>query len=189
MRPHNADAASFAVDRRQITLCLPSSSTSSMAPAPAASFVFNRVFDRQAKQTDVWSSLQAPLMRCFLRREHACLFAYGQTGSGKTHTMFGDPTSPSECGLAFRVWARLACVYFEKCEIAGEIQWSNKHPLPPPRPLAPVVEAFEHWSHCLYLVVEFPHLPGILDVQSSVVENLHVAADPLANYAEELRKA
>ncbi|CAE7371321.1 KIN12C [Symbiodinium natans] len=103
VRPHNADAASFAVDRRQITLCLPSSSTSSMAPAPAASFVFNRVFDRQAKQTDVWSSLQAPLMRCFLRREHACLFAYGQTGSGKTHTMFGDPTSPSECGLAFRI--------------------------------------------------------------------------------------
>ena len=33
---------------------------------------------------------------------HCCLFAYGQTGSGKTHTVFGDPSNPSEMGVAFR---------------------------------------------------------------------------------------
>ncbi|CAE7726369.1 KIN14D, partial [Symbiodinium microadriaticum] len=98
VRNHSADAGSFAVDRRHITLANPSSSTAS-----STSFVFNRVFDHRANQMDVWSSIQAPLMRCVLRREHACLFAYGQTGSGKTYTMFGDPASPSESGLAFRV--------------------------------------------------------------------------------------
>ena len=98
VRNHSADAGSFAVDRRHITLANPSSSTAS-----STSFVFNRVFDHRANQMDVWSSIQAPLMRCVLRREHACLFAYGQTGSGKTYTMFGDPASPSESGLAFRI--------------------------------------------------------------------------------------
>ncbi|CAE7923760.1 KIN14D, partial [Symbiodinium necroappetens] len=100
VRNHSADPGSFAVDRRQITLANPSSSTAS---ASSTSFVFNRVFDHRANQMDVWSSIQAPLMRCVLRREHACLFAYGQTGSGKTYTMFGDPASPSESGLAFRI--------------------------------------------------------------------------------------
>lgn len=100
VRNHSTDAGSFAVDRRRISLANPSSSTAS---ASSTSFVFNRVFDHRANQMDVWSSIQAPLMRCVLRREHACLFAYGQTGSGKTYTMFGDPASLSESGLAFRI--------------------------------------------------------------------------------------
>ena len=100
VRDHSTDAGSFAVDRRRISLANPSSSTAS---ASSTSFVFNRVFDHRANQMDVWSSIQAPLMRCVLRREHACLFAYGQTGSGKTYTMFGDPASLSESGLAFRI--------------------------------------------------------------------------------------
>jgi hypothetical protein len=65
-------------------------------------FFFDRVFDASAGQFEVWSHIQPQLMRCMLRREHACLFAYGQTGSGKTHTMFGNPDVENEEGVAFR---------------------------------------------------------------------------------------
>eukprot|EP00441_Pelagodinium_beii_P037550 CAMPEP_0197627366 /NCGR_PEP_ID=MMETSP1338-20131121/6003_1 /TAXON_ID=43686 ORGANISM="Pelagodinium beii, Strain RCC1491" /NCGR_SAMPLE_ID=MMETSP1338 /ASSEMBLY_ACC=CAM_ASM_000754 /LENGTH=574 /DNA_ID=CAMNT_0043198069 /DNA_START=101 /DNA_END=1823 /DNA_ORIENTATION=+ len=72
------------------------------ASSRETSFFFNRAFDGSTSQAEIWGSIQAPLMRCMLRREHACLLAYGQTGSGKTHTMFGIPDSEEERGVAFR---------------------------------------------------------------------------------------
>lgn len=63
---------------------------------------FDRVFDSQAGQDDVWSGISGPFMRSIMRKEHCCILAYGQTGSGKTHTMFGNPEAPGEAGLAYR---------------------------------------------------------------------------------------
>mmetsp|Transcript_48179 Transcript_48179/g.111629 ORF Transcript_48179/g.111629 Transcript_48179/m.111629 type:complete len:603 (-) Transcript_48179:88-1896(-) len=75
---------------------------------PEQLFFFDRVFDGRASQTEVWRSFEAPLMRCLLRHEHACLLAYGQTGSGKTHTMFGSSESEDSKGVAFRAVESLA---------------------------------------------------------------------------------
>lgn len=68
----------------------------------SSSFFFDAAFPARAVQTDVWGRLQPRLMRCVLRREHACVLAYGQTGSGKTHTMFGNLEVANGAGIAFR---------------------------------------------------------------------------------------
>eukprot|EP00441_Pelagodinium_beii_P044135 CAMPEP_0197651688 /NCGR_PEP_ID=MMETSP1338-20131121/33668_1 /TAXON_ID=43686 ORGANISM="Pelagodinium beii, Strain RCC1491" /NCGR_SAMPLE_ID=MMETSP1338 /ASSEMBLY_ACC=CAM_ASM_000754 /LENGTH=596 /DNA_ID=CAMNT_0043226395 /DNA_START=50 /DNA_END=1840 /DNA_ORIENTATION=- len=65
-------------------------------------FFFNRVFDGNATQAQVWNELNPMLWHCMKKRESACLMAYGQTGSGKTHTMFGNPEIPGEEGMAIR---------------------------------------------------------------------------------------
>jgi hypothetical protein len=82
-------------------------------------FFFDRVFDGSATQCQVWSSLQPQLMRCMLRREHACLFAYGQTGSGKTHTMFGNPDVANEEGIAFRAIQNVQTLLMREVTASG----------------------------------------------------------------------
>lgn len=72
------------------------------------SFFFDAAFSGGATQTAVWGRLQPPLMRCILRREHACVLAYGQTGSGKTHTMFGNLQAANGAGIVFRAVHDLA---------------------------------------------------------------------------------
>lgn len=102
LRPHDRhDGAEncLQVDRRQIVQTL--------GPASRVNFFFDEIFKEDTRQEDVWSRLQGPMMRTLLRREHCCLFAYGQTGSGKTHTVFGDPSTESSKGVAFRLLENL----------------------------------------------------------------------------------
>ncbi|CAK9068749.1 unnamed protein product [Durusdinium trenchii] len=77
LRPHDRhDGAEncLQVDRRQIVQTL--------GPASRVNFFFDEIFKEDTR--------------------HCCLFAYGQTGSGKTHTVFGDPSTESSKGVAFR---------------------------------------------------------------------------------------
>ena len=99
VRPHQSEQTSLQVDRRRIVQTIAGNE---------ASFFFDRIFNENARQEEVWTSLQGPMMRALLRREHCCLFAYGQTGSGKTHTVFGDPTTTSSKGVAFRLTESLS---------------------------------------------------------------------------------
>lgn len=52
-------------------------------------FEFNRVFDKKAKQSDVYTEVSS-LVTSSLDGYNVCICAYGQTGSGKTYTMEGS---------------------------------------------------------------------------------------------------
>ena len=54
------------------------------------SFVFNRVFNGEANQFNVYEEAAHRPIIAALNGFNACIICYGQTGSGKTHTMFGD---------------------------------------------------------------------------------------------------
>mmetsp|Transcript_2467 Transcript_2467/g.5648 ORF Transcript_2467/g.5648 Transcript_2467/m.5648 type:complete len:974 (+) Transcript_2467:1-2922(+) len=52
-------------------------------------FTFDRVFQEDSCQEDVYNYCAKPLVQDVLDGYNCTIFAYGQTGSGKTHTMMG----------------------------------------------------------------------------------------------------
>lgn len=50
-------------------------------------FKFNRVFDQNSSQLEVFEETAVPLINHCLQGYHGVYFVYGQTGTGKTHTM------------------------------------------------------------------------------------------------------
>ncbi|GAX74811.1 hypothetical protein CEUSTIGMA_g2258.t1 [Chlamydomonas eustigma] len=58
-------------------------------PGYSSEYVFDRIFDADARQDDIFEEVGKPAVEHVLNGYNACCFAYGQTGSGKTHTMFG----------------------------------------------------------------------------------------------------
>ncbi|EJD01192.1 kinesin-domain-containing protein [Fomitiporia mediterranea MF3/22] len=57
-------------------------------------FMFDRVFDADARQIDVYEATARPLLDRLLDGYNATVFAYGATGCGKTHTISGTDTDP-----------------------------------------------------------------------------------------------
>lgn len=53
------------------------------------SFAFDRIFNVDSQQQDIFSHVGMKLVHHSLEGYNSCVFAYGQTGSGKTHTMVG----------------------------------------------------------------------------------------------------
>lgn len=72
-------------------------------------FIFDRVFDENSTQYDVYSQSARPLLDNVLDGYNATVFAYGATGCGKTHTISGNPQDP---GLIFSTIKEL----FEKID-------------------------------------------------------------------------
>ncbi|CEG40352.1 kinesin-like protein [Plasmopara halstedii] len=69
---------------------------------------FDRVFDVNSKQEEVYTHTAKPLVQEFLQGFNCTIFAYGQTGSGKTHTILGPKDSvlvgaEDEAGIISRV--------------------------------------------------------------------------------------
>ena len=62
-------------------------------------FRFDRVFDDQCSQADVFSHTTKPAIDRFFSGYNAAVFAYGQTGTGKTHTIEGTIDQP---GLLYK---------------------------------------------------------------------------------------
>lgn len=58
------------------------------------SFCFDRVFDDQSTNYDVYQHATKSLVSSLLDGYNCTVFAYGATGSGKTHTMIGNPEEP-----------------------------------------------------------------------------------------------
>ncbi|KAF2440034.1 kinesin family protein-like protein [Karstenula rhodostoma CBS 690.94] len=77
-------------------------------------FAFDRVFDENTTQGDVYESTTKPLLDSVLDGYNATVFAYGATGCGKTHTITGTSQQP---GIIFLTMQEL----FEKItEVQGE---------------------------------------------------------------------
>ncbi|XWW94922.1 hypothetical protein V2A60_002872 [Cordyceps javanica] len=72
-------------------------------------FAFDRVFDENTTQSDVYEGTTKSLLDSVLDGYNATVFAYGATGCGKTHTITGTPQSP---GIIFLTMQEL----FEKID-------------------------------------------------------------------------
>jgi kinesin family member 18/19 len=63
-------------------------------------FGFDRIFDDNATQQDVYEATTKSLLDSVLSGYNATVFAYGATGCGKTHTITGTPMQPGIIYLA-----------------------------------------------------------------------------------------
>ncbi|KAK5634960.1 hypothetical protein RRF57_010671 [Xylaria bambusicola] len=70
-------------------------------------FAFDRIFDENTTQTEVYEATTKGLLDSVLDGYNATVFAYGATGCGKTHTITGTPQMP---GIIFLTMQEL----FEK---------------------------------------------------------------------------
>ncbi|KAL8696774.1 MAG: hypothetical protein Q9201_007482 [Fulgogasparrea decipioides] len=62
----------------------------------AAAFTFDRVFDTQSRQTDVFDFSIRSTVDDILNGYNGTVFAYGQTGAGKSYTMMGADIDDEE---------------------------------------------------------------------------------------------
>lgn len=67
-------------------------------------FGFDRIFDENASQGEVYESTTKPLLDSVLDGYNATIFAYGATGCGKTHTITGTLQQP---GIIFMTMQEL----------------------------------------------------------------------------------
>lgn len=65
-------------------------------------FVFDKLFDSDTSQEDVYSATTRPLLNSILDGFNATVFAYGATGCGKTHTILGSQESPGVIFLTMK---------------------------------------------------------------------------------------
>ncbi|XP_077198041.1 kinesin-like protein KIF6 isoform X2 [Paroedura picta] len=62
-------------------------------------FKFQKVFDQEAKQDEIFEAIAKPVAECALAGYNGTIFAYGQTGSGKTFTITGGAERYSDRGI------------------------------------------------------------------------------------------
>ena len=67
-------------------------------------FAFDRVFDENATQGDVYEATTRGIVDRVLDGINCSVFAYGATGAGKTHTMLGSQSDP---GVVYRTMIEL----------------------------------------------------------------------------------
>jgi kinesin family protein 5 len=67
------------------------------------SFTFDRVFDMQCRQSDIFDFSIRPTVDDILNGYNGTVFAYGQTGAGKSYTMMGDISSSEQKGVIPRI--------------------------------------------------------------------------------------
>lgn len=72
-------------------------------------FVFDKLFDTDATQREVYQSTTSSLLDSVLDGFNGTVFAYGATGCGKTYTVSGTPENP---GIVFQAMEEL----FQKME-------------------------------------------------------------------------
>ncbi|KAL4980312.1 P-loop containing nucleoside triphosphate hydrolase protein [Aspergillus desertorum] len=72
-------------------------------------FAFDKIFDQNATQGEVYEATTRSLLDSVLDGYNATVFAYGATGCGKTHTITGTPQQP---GIIFLTMQEL----FERIE-------------------------------------------------------------------------
>ncbi|KAI8921041.1 P-loop containing nucleoside triphosphate hydrolase protein [Powellomyces hirtus] len=83
-------------------------------------YAFDRVFNEDATQQQVYEGTAKPLIDGVLNGYNATVFAYGATGCGKTHTITGTTQDP---GIIFLTMREL----FERIETASADQTIETH--------------------------------------------------------------
>ncbi|KAF9464929.1 P-loop containing nucleoside triphosphate hydrolase protein [Collybia nuda] len=78
-------------DHKEIVLSSSSESATGQERKEVYNFGFDRVFEPQATQAEVFEEISQLAQSC-TDGYNVCIFAYGQTGSGKSFTMEGGPT-------------------------------------------------------------------------------------------------
>lgn len=78
-------------------------------------FVFDKLFDCESSQDDVYQSTTRPLLDSVLDGFNSTVFAYGATGCGKTYTISGTPQQP---GIIFLTMQEL----FQKMDDLKDIK-------------------------------------------------------------------
>jgi kinesin family protein 6/9 len=68
---------------------------------------FAKVFDRDARQEEVFSLVALPTIQSALDGFNGTIFAYGQTGSGKTFTITGGPEKYEDRGIIPRTLSHI----------------------------------------------------------------------------------
>lgn len=79
----------------------------------STTFTFDRVFDCDSKQSDVFEYSLRPTVDDLLKGYNGTVLAYGQTGSGKSHTMMGPSLDDQEMRGAI---PRIVDLIFEMIE-------------------------------------------------------------------------
>ncbi|EGO20872.1 hypothetical protein SERLADRAFT_363546 [Serpula lacrymans var. lacrymans S7.9] len=79
-------------DHKEIVLYSSSSSAMGQERKEVYNFNFDRVFEPESTQADVFEEISQLAQSC-TDGYNVCIFAYGQTGSGKSHTMEGGSTN------------------------------------------------------------------------------------------------
>ncbi|KAJ4520099.1 tubulin-dependent ATPase kip3 [Exophiala dermatitidis] len=78
-------------------------------------FGFDRIFDENASQGEVYEATTRPLLDSVLDGYNATVFAYGATGCGKTHTITGTVQQPGIIFMAMQeLFERVAELATEK---------------------------------------------------------------------------
>lgn len=94
-------------DHREIVVSSTSLNAMGQERKEAYNFTFDRVFEPEATQSDVYEEISLLAQSC-VDGYNVCIFAYGQTGSGKSFTMEGGSTEatvgmiPRAVGDVFR---------------------------------------------------------------------------------------
>ncbi|KAI6009673.1 P-loop containing nucleoside triphosphate hydrolase protein [Pisolithus marmoratus] len=78
-------------DHREIVVSSSSLNAMGQERKEAYNFTFDRVFEPEATQSDVYEEISLLAQSC-VDGYNICIFAYGQTGSGKSFTMEGGST-------------------------------------------------------------------------------------------------
>ncbi|KAI6014120.1 kinesin-domain-containing protein [Pisolithus microcarpus] len=78
-------------DHREIAVSSTSLNAMGQERKESYSFTFDRVFEPEATQSDVYEEISLLAQSC-VDGYNVCIFAYGQTGSGKSFTMEGGST-------------------------------------------------------------------------------------------------
>ena len=83
-------------------------------------FKFDRVFDMESTQKQVYDLAAKPIIDSVLDGFNGTIFAYGQTGSGKSHTMTGPSISNIEDIELQGIIPRMVRTVFTRIENASE---------------------------------------------------------------------
>ncbi|XP_032222614.2 kinesin-like protein KIF18A isoform X2 [Nematostella vectensis] len=83
-------------------------------------FIFDRVFNEEANNTDVFENTTKDIIDGVLDGFNCTVFAYGATGAGKTHTMLGSNNNPGVMFLTMMdLYRRIHEMKDEKtCDVA-----------------------------------------------------------------------
>jgi len=85
--------------------------------------MFDRVFDMNSNQKEVYDVAAKPIIDSVLEGFNGTIFAYGQTSSGKTHTMSGQIENVELQGVI----PRMVRTVFNRIESASDtIEYSVK---------------------------------------------------------------